>query len=227
MTVTRSSSRWSIVIPFKGAPAAKSRMAERFDLRERGALADAFLRDVVHAAISVPTVDRILVVAPHSVSTPSGDDDRVATVPDPGTGLNDAVAAGIRAARAADPGVGVAVLTGDLPLIRSGDLSEALQLASAHERAFIPDKDGTGTTMLAAGPGILVEPCFGIGSAAAHLARGHVRLELPAASSLRFDVDTPAELELAVQRGGLGPATRAALASLASPVDPGPHDGGA
>lgn len=217
MTGPRASSRWSIVVPFKGAPTAKSRMAERFELRERGALADAFLQDVVQAAISVPSVDRVLVVAPLSVSTPFGEDGRIATVADPGSGLNDAVDAGIQAARSADPAAGVAVLTGDLPLIRSGDLGGALQLASAYERSFVPDKDGTGTTLLAAQPGILVEPCFGIGSAAAHAARGHVRLELPIGSSLRFDVDTPAELDVAVQRGGLGPATRAALASLLPP----------
>ena len=49
-------------------------------------------------------------------------------------------------------------------------------MAAAHERAFVADADGTGTTLLAALPGVALDPRFGSGSAAAHELAGHVRL---------------------------------------------------
>jgi 2-phospho-L-lactate guanylyltransferase len=79
--------------------------------------------------------------------------------------------------------------------------------ASSHHRGFVPDVPGTGTTLLAAPPGVPLDPRFGPGSAAAHAASGAIRLEgdWP---SLRQDVDTPADL-VAAARLGLGPRSAA------------------
>ena len=83
-------------------------------------------------------------------------------------------------------------------------------MASAHERSFVADADGTGTTLLAALPGVALDPQFGSGSAAAHELAGHVRLAVVATSTVRRDVDVPDDL-VEVQRLGVGPATRAVL----------------
>ncbi|MDP9408525.1 MAG: 2-phospho-L-lactate guanylyltransferase, partial [Actinomycetota bacterium] len=70
----------------------------------------------------------------------------------------------------------------------------------------------TGTVLLTAGPGVALEPTYGEGSLARHVALGAARLELDT-PGLRRDVDTPADLAEAVGLG-LGPATLALLPRL-------------
>jgi 2-phospho-L-lactate/phosphoenolpyruvate guanylyltransferase len=77
----------------------------------------------------------------------------------------------------------------------------------------VTDAAGTGTTLLTAGPGHAVDPAFGAGSAAAHLARGHVRIVVAPISGLTHDVDYRADLDAALTLG-VGPRTRKALAAL-------------
>ncbi|MCG2623420.1 2-phospho-L-lactate guanylyltransferase [Arthrobacter sp. I2-34] len=202
---------WTVVIPFKGGPGAKSRLGTgtpgtagfRPDVRQ--ALALAFLADTVAAAQAVPAVGRIVIAS---------SDQAVLTVPDivlvadPGRGLNAAVTAGVEWAREQQDGGPVAVLAGDLPSLTSGDLAAALDLAAGHRLALVPDRHGTGTTLITAAPGTELVPRFGPGSCEAHRRDGHFLLPVSAASTLRADVDTPADLDRALRRG-TGPRTRA------------------
>jgi 2-phospho-L-lactate guanylyltransferase len=68
----------------------------------------------------------------------------------------------------------------------------------------VVDSAGTGTTLLAAAPGIALAPEYGLSSRATHLRSGAV--ELPGAPGLRLDVDTPDDLAEAL-RLGVGEAT--------------------
>ncbi len=79
---------------------------------------------------------------------------------------------------------------------------------------MLPDADGTGTTLLTVAPGEQFAPRFGAGSAAAHEALGHVRLDLPETSTMRHDVDVPSDLAALVRRGA-GGRTGALLRRLA------------
>jgi 2-phospho-L-lactate guanylyltransferase len=72
-------------------------------------------------------------------------------------------------------------------------LTEVLIRARKYPRAFVRDKDGSGTTLLTACNAIDLVPLYGAGSANAHLKSGAVELE--AGMSIRFDVDTQADLE--------------------------------
>jgi len=101
-------------------------------------------------------------------------------------------------------------LVGDLPALRSEELAEALALAAAHLRAYVPDAESTGTTLLTAVADQPLLPTFGAGSAARH---GASAATLAAGAGLRADVDTAADLQ-AVLALGVGPATRAALAGI-------------
>ena len=76
--------------------------------------------------------------------------------------------------------------------------------------AFVPDREGSGTTMVAFAPGAHAPTHFGIGSSAAHTAAGYLPLAVPAESSLRLDIDDADDLERA-RLLGLGEATRAVL----------------
>ena len=78
---------------------------------------------------------------------------------------------------------------------------------------FVPDAEGTGTVLLTALTADAMRPEFGADSAAAHQAAGAVRLDLDL-PRLRRDVDTPADLQTAVELG-VGPRTRSVLAEIA------------
>ncbi len=81
--------------------------------------------------------------------------------------------------------------------------------AGLTSRWFVADAAGTGTTLLAAGPGVELEPHFGAGSALRHEESGAmpVRAEL---ASLRRDVDTEEDLA-AARELGVGEHTARAL----------------
>jgi 2-phospho-L-lactate/phosphoenolpyruvate guanylyltransferase len=205
---------WTIVIPFKGGPSAKSRLSHgvegaagfRPDVRHRLAL--AFLCDTVAAAQAVHQVADIVIVSSDPALLTAMDG--ITLVADPGRGLNAAAASGINWARSLDPDRPAAVLAGDLPCLQTRDLAAALALAARHRLALVPDRRGTGTTMISAQPGVPVTPLFGEQSRDAHLRAGHVLLPIPDGSTLRADVDTPEDLDQALRRG-TGAHTRSAV----------------
>jgi 2-phospho-L-lactate guanylyltransferase len=205
--------RWSVVVPVKRLPVAKSRLADpRRAPADHVALALALALDTVRAAAGSPAVARVLVVtddadAARAVRTL----DALVVRDEPDAGLNPALAHGAAAARRLAPDDGVAVLSADLPALRADELTAALTAAARSARAFVPDAAGTGTTLLAAAPGAELDPRYGPGSRDVHRASGAVELagDWP---SLRRDVDTAADLAEAAALG-LGPATRGWLAS--------------
>lgn len=192
--------RFVLLVPVKPGADAKSRLA--YDGPDRVALRKAFVEDTVAAASACPLVSVYLVGDGSAVPD-------VPVLPDEGAGdLNRALTRAAR--RATTPDTGVAVLLGDLPSLLPEDLAEALSCPA--ERFFVADASGTGTTLLAAAPGVALEPEFGLGSACRHATSGAVAVT-GALASLRRDVDTAADLDAAVALG-VGPATRAALAEL-------------
>ncbi len=205
--------RWSVVVPVKRLPAAKTRLFADGSVRfDRTRLVLALAQDTVLAAMATPAVDRVVVVSDDADAARALAAIGATVVPDrPDAGLNPAVEYGAEHARAMQPADGVAVLAGDLAALRPAELDSALAMATAG-RSFITDNDLVGTTMLAAAPGIALDPRYGNGSRAAHLQTGAVELhgEWP---SLRCDVDTPAALRRAAGLG-LGPHTRALLEPL-------------
>jgi 2-phospho-L-lactate guanylyltransferase len=224
---------WRLVVPVKGGAAAKSRLHPPPGVW-RSALAAAMARDCLAAACSGMPPGRVHVVTSDPAAAAWAAGLGAAVVPDPGGGLNAAVAAGVRAAlrTAAGPSLhpaddavgtvpaddavgtvpadtGVAVLLGDLPALRPDDLAAALLAAAAYDRVVVPDAAGTGTVLLTARGAAGLDPAFGDGSAARHAAAGHRRLELDL-PRLRTDVDDDQSLAAAAALG-LGPATVACL----------------
>ena len=190
---------WGVVVPVKRLALAKTRLASyRDDLRQ--ALALAFAADVVDAALGCALVARVLVITddPRAADLLAAIGARIA--PDsPDAGLNPALAHGADLLRAIDDTLGIATLSADLPALRSTDLAGILLQVTAGARAFVADTAGEGTTLLAAGPGAALQPAYGPLSRRAHLASGAV--ELPGAAGLRQDVDTPADLAIALRLG--------------------------
>ncbi|MER3387364.1 MAG: 2-phospho-L-lactate guanylyltransferase [Microcella pacifica] len=194
----------SLVIPVKGGPGAKSRLVG--DAAERAALASAIALDTVEAARAASAVGELVVVGglPERLQG-------VRVVDDPGGGLLAAVDAGLAVL---DPDLPAAVLLGDLPALQPDELSRALAAADGHDRAFVPDAEGTGTTLIVARAGVPHVARFGAASAARHRGEGYVELELPPLSGLRRDIDTREQLEAAASLV-LGARTRALLSRTA------------
>ncbi|MEU4219313.1 2-phospho-L-lactate guanylyltransferase [Actinoplanes sp. NPDC026623] len=221
-----SGADWTAVIPVKRLSAAKSRLRGAvLDARHED-LALAMVRDTVAAVTSCPRVAELLVVTDDPAATAAVAALGARAVPDaPGAGLNAALRFG------ADQVAGLsrrrAVLTGDLPALRPGELDEALA-AAGPGRSFVADAAGTGTVLLTAAAGSPLEPRFGSGSAAAHAA-SHARALTGSWPGLRQDVDTAGDLRTVLALGA-GEHTRALLRDLgliaecgACGVPAGPH----
>ncbi|GAB2475207.1 2-phospho-L-lactate guanylyltransferase [Jatrophihabitans fulvus] len=192
--------RWTVVIPAKSLPAAKSRLLGATDGPEAHArLVRAIRSDTIAAARAARGVARVLLVTDRGEPAP---DVIVQTRP----GLNEALREAAEHAVQRWPDDGVAALLGDLPALRPDDLADALDAAARIASGYVADAQGTGTTLLTAVPGHELDPRFGAGSAARHAV---VARALPAAPGLRLDVDEPGDLERAVSDLGVGPATAA------------------
>jgi 2-phospho-L-lactate/phosphoenolpyruvate guanylyltransferase len=192
--------RWTVVIPAKALPAAKSRLVPASATpAEHRQLVEAIRGDTIAAARAADGVARVLVVVDRPGSAPDGVEVLVQTV----AGLNEALAEAAAYARDQWPGDGVAALVGDLPALTPADLADALAAAAGEPSAFVADAPGTGTTLLTARPGELLAPRFGEGSAARH---GEEAARIDAAPGLRHDVDTVDDLAAAAAYG-LGPRT--------------------
>ncbi|WP_153505770.1 2-phospho-L-lactate guanylyltransferase [Cumulibacter manganitolerans] len=205
--------QWHVVLPVKAHGSSKTRLGGR----DRARLALAFAADTMAAVRASDGVAGLAVVT---------DDPEVAVIArdagavvveesaDPAlrgfARLNAAVRQGIddRGWRERP----VAALTADLPALSPREVDAALLAAQRHARAFVPDHVGSGTSMITALHGALLDPRFGSASAAAHADSGAVRLELDL-PGLRQDVDFPGDLR-EVELLGCGPSTRALLAQI-------------
>jgi 2-phospho-L-lactate/phosphoenolpyruvate guanylyltransferase len=200
--------RWTVLVPVRALPSAKSRLAATVPAAAFTRLVPAIRADTVAAARAARPVARVVIVG----DRPGPDVTLVQTSP----GLNGALRDGAAYARERWPRDGVAALVGDLPALRADELAAALDAAAALPSAFVPDRTGTGTTLLTARPGTDFDPRFGAGSAARHRMTA---AELRAGASVRHDVDTAEDLAAAA-RVGLGAHTAilfdAAKASLRS-----------
>jgi 2-phospho-L-lactate/phosphoenolpyruvate guanylyltransferase len=208
--------RWSLVVPVKVLALAKSRLTGLAGPR-RAELALAMAADTVAAAVSCAAVGAVVVVTDDDGAAAELSAVGAVVVPDePGAGLNAALEFGAAWSATRWPEWGRAGLAADLPALAPAELGRALAAASGLPSAFVPDADGTGTTLYTAGPDTAFWPRFGPGSRAAHRAGGAVELDLPSLDGLRRDVDTPADLRDAAGIG-LGPRTAAVAGALAAP----------
>lgn len=188
--VVQSVLGWSVIVPLKDFSVAKSRLL--LDDRRRSALARAMAADTLRAVAACQLVDELIVVTRDAEGVrPILPVKARVVVETSAAGIDAAVRLGSRSAAI---GLGRAALVGDLPFLRSDDLADALALASQHPLAVVPDKEGTGSTMVTGRPGVELVTCFGLHSLRRHVAAGYRPLGLSPSSSLRWDVDTLEDL---------------------------------
>ncbi len=202
-----------LVVPVKALPDAKSRLRGAVAPDDHARLVLAVLLDTVTAAANADGVRRVLVVRSDAQVAATLAAKGFESVPEgPVPGLNAAYRRGAAVLREADPAGRIGALQADLPALRSDELAAALKSADGR-RAFVADRQTTGTTLLLSAPGGPLDPRFGKGSALAHALSGAAALT-DSWPSLRCDVDTPQDLRFARDLG-LGLHTSALLGALA------------
>jgi 2-phospho-L-lactate/phosphoenolpyruvate guanylyltransferase len=193
---------WSVVVPAKRLAVAKTRMRPVTSHRAgrsppHEALVLALLADTLTAALASPLVVEVVVVTEEPAAADLARQLGARPVGgEPAGGLNAALEHGAAAVTTA----AVAALLADLPALRPAELTAALTAAAGSPRCFVPDIEGTGTTLLTA-VGTPLRPLFGHGSSArAHSEDGAVPLTGDWPGLVR-DVDTPEGLRTALALG--------------------------
>jgi 2-phospho-L-lactate/phosphoenolpyruvate guanylyltransferase len=207
------------ILPVKGFGSAKQRLAASLGAGSRQALAQAMFSDVLGTIRRVPGLDAIVVVTSDHTAESAARAHRVLVLPDTANaGQSAAALIGIGHALA-ERYERVLLVPGDTPLVRPADLAGLL--AAAPGVVIVPDRHGTGTNALLLAPPDAIEPSFGEGSFARHLAAAEqagVPHRVEEIRTLALDVDTPDDLaELAAEldvRRGQAPSTRGALRQL-------------
>lgn len=213
---------WTAIVPVKGFHNAKSRLA--LADAPSDALARAFLQDTLAALRSTAAITDILVATHDSrvvdIAQSSGavivDDSRH-------PGINAAAAHAV-GQRPAD--TGAVVVVSDLPCLTAPAVTAVLEAAEEWPTAFLPDLEGTGTTMWLSANGAGLPSRFGIGSRAAHRTAGAVDLAdshpelMGIFEPARRDVDTHQALIAAATTAG--PHTRAVLDALSNDAESTP-----
>lgn len=185
------------VVPVKRFGEAKRRLAAGIDDERREALVAAMLEDTLEAIEGSRAIKRTIVVtgdprAQEIVAASSAE-----VLPDPADeGHVVAALAGI--ARAEVDGAScVALLPGDCPLLEPKELDRLLTGIPSSFVAVVPDRHGTGTNALVLSPPDAIQPAFGEGSCARHVAAAR-EADIPFAveelPSLALDLDTPADM---------------------------------
>lgn len=211
--------RWTVVVPVKATSRGKSRI--QLAPAVRRSLARALAADTLTGAVAARRVRAVLVVIEDAADGAAlrrdlgRAADRLTLVRTDTRELNAAIGDGLAAA-----GTGpVAVLPADLPGVTGDELDRALALAEDEfargaTLLVIPDRQGSGTTLLAGTSADRIRQRYGPGSFAAHLAEGARELVVGDESRLRRDVDTVADLLLV-------PAGRTAAVTAAAGLDVG------
>lgn len=218
---------WVVVVPVKRLDRAKSRL--ELPPQARRDLALAMASDTVAAALAAPGVAAVVVVTDDLAVAAAAEGLGAVALPDePDAGLNRAIGHGESAARrllTSDRGsgratwpdadargsAGIAALSADVPALTATSLSAVLRAAEGWPRGVVADAAGTGTTLLTTTAPAGLQPLFGLGSLARHVARGDADLTSVAGAGLRQDVDTLADLDRA-RLLGVGPRTAQVLA---------------
>ncbi len=185
------------VLPVKRFADAKQRLAAGIDDERREALVAAMLDDVLEAIGEARTVERTILVSDEPAAVERAATAGAEVVPDPGEGGHARAAlAGI--SRAEQLGAKcVVLLPGDCPLLEPRELDRLLTGIPSNYVAIAPDRHGTGTNALVLSPPRAIQPAFGEGSCARHVAAAReagIPFATEELTSLALDLDTPADV---------------------------------
>ena len=193
-----------VLVPVKALAEGKTRLAPMLSEAARRAVSRAMLTDVVSSVLQVPAVDRVAVVSsdPSLLALARG---LGALAVDEGwpRGLNGATELGTDFC-VRHGATTLLVLLSDLPLIRPQDIARLFaQLSGRPEILLVRCKYGDGTNAFLRVPPLVMRPCFGGPSLAAHQKAARqqgIACRVVEAPSIRFDLDSVEDLKQCVHQ---------------------------
>jgi 2-phospho-L-lactate guanylyltransferase len=203
---------YAVLVPVKPPAVAKSRLSALGDAFRRE-LAAAFAADAVSAVLACDRVARVLVVTDDHELARAMSDLGADVLPDGAADLNGTLLQAAAEMHRRDPGLRLAAVCADLPALRPEELTTALDASHATEMSFVADQERTGTTVVVAPDVQRFRPSFGPGSRRQHLEAGAHEIDAAEVSTVRRDVDDPAELAEALVLG-VGPRTSLVATAL-------------
>jgi 2-phospho-L-lactate guanylyltransferase len=192
-------------MPIKMLHQAKSRLSHALSPAERCVLVLAMLHAVVARCQAAPRIQTVWVVGKDAAVLDFAAQHGARALYDPTNDMNAAL--DLAAAAATQAGAeALLVLPADVPLLTAADIAALLEplqdAAPSPVCVFSPDQAASGTNALALTLPSLLPFLFGPGSFAQHLEAAQ-RLGLCAhiytSPTLALDIDTPADLERAMQ----------------------------
>lgn len=191
---------WAL-LALKALPEGKSRLTGVLSRTQREQLIRAMLASVIDALAAARELAGIAVVTPQAEVLPAG----VLALPDPGAGLNHALASGAGRLEALGARE-LLVLHTDLPLLDADEIDAFITASRPSGLGLAPDRRGSGTNGLFLALPSAFRFRFGAASLQQHVleARLHgLRASIAPLPGFAFDVDEPADLAgLLDARGG-------------------------
>ncbi len=186
------------ILPVKGFDRAKQRLAGGLSPGPRQALVEAMFADVLVALRRTRGVERTVVVTGDRGAQRIAAGYGAEAIDDAGEGHVQAAMLGIE--HVLERGARRALLVpGDCPLLDPLELDALLAAsAAAPGVVIVPDRHGTGTNALLLSPPGAMQPAFGPGSCALHVAAARaarLQPDVELVDSLALDIDTPEDLE--------------------------------
>jgi 2-phospho-L-lactate guanylyltransferase len=191
------------LLPVKALDKAKARLAPGFGDVQRREVAEALLDDALALCQSVDFLQWWVVSEDDEVSARAAQAG-LRTVADGGTGLNDAIRAGMNEALAGGA-ESLTVIPCDIPLAYRGDLVDLLDTGATSDVVLVPSGDDGGTNGLFLSPPDLIEPAFGPGSLRRHIAlaeRHGYRCSILSLPRLALDIDTVTDVDAFLAKAG-------------------------
>lgn len=162
---------FEVLAPVKRLTEAKQRLSGVMAPTARGALMAEMAANVLRALVAARGVARVFVVTPDPAVVALAAQLGAEALPDPGFGLNAAIASAVAWRRTAGASA-FAIIQGDLPLLEPAAVDAFLALApNLGDAALTPDQHGRGTSAIAwRGPPHPTRFAFGEDSFARHTA---------------------------------------------------------
>jgi 2-phospho-L-lactate guanylyltransferase len=201
---------WTALLPLAALASAKSRLrAASPDEAAHRRLVTAIRDDTAAALRTSRAVAHVVAVSPDPDCLDWAARHGFVALAEVESGLNAALELAAADATRRWPGDGLVAVVGDLPAANGPALDDVLARVGPAQRGFVADHNRVGTTLLAAGACVPLEPRFGVDSARRHRESGAAPLEADA--GLRWDVDTPEDLAAALATVKVGEHTRGVL----------------